>query len=134
MRRPQLTPVGVSQQEPGASLATIIQWARGAWLSLKTMSERLAEAAAAIQQLSEGQNTVTGTVTLEENATTTTVEKNEIPPGGHAFLTPKTANASAEFGNGTIYVATSVKGAFTITHANNGQTDREFGWVVFKAG
>ena len=74
------------------------------------------------------------TVTLTASTTTTTVEKAEIPPGGQPFLSARTANASAEIGNGTMSIAESTKGQFIITHANNGQIDRTFGWVVFKAG
>jgi len=43
---------------------------------------------------------------------------------------PMTANAAAEFGNGTLYVAARVKGAFTLAHANNAQADRTFGYVL----
>lgn len=102
--------------------------------ALKALSDELARHAAAMKLFAEGQNTVTGTVTLTASTTTTTVEKAEIPPGGQPFLSARTANASAEIGNGTMSIAESTKGQFIITHANNGQIDRTFGWVVFKAG
>jgi hypothetical protein len=102
--------------------------------ALKALSDEMARHAASIKQLAEGQNVVTGTVTLRASNTTTTVSKAEIPPGGQPFLSPRTANAAAEIGNGTMSIAEATKGQFVITHANNGQTDRTFGWVVFKAG
>lgn len=102
--------------------------------ALKALADEIAGHAASIKQIVEGQNTVTGTVTLRASNTTTTVGKAEIPAGGQPFLSPRTANAAAEIGNGTMSIAESTKGQFVITHANNGQTDRSFGWVVFKAG
>jgi len=35
-------------------------------------------------------------------------------------------NAATEVGNGTIRVSTVANGSFTVTHANNAQTDRMF--------
>lgn len=134
MKRPPLSPVNVPQTDPGASLSSLIAWARGAWQSLKDLSKAQADTASAIQQLSEGQNTVTGSVTLRASNTTTTVSKTEIPAGGQPFLSPRTANAAAEIGNGTMSIAVATKSQFVITHANNGQLDRTFGWKVETAG
>jgi hypothetical protein len=41
---------------------------------------------------------------------------------------PTTANAAAELA--TMFVSSRGKQTFTITHANNGQTDRTFKYVV----
>ena len=43
---------------------------------------------------------------------------------------PTTANASAEVGAGTIYVSARAKQTFTLTHANNGQTDRTYKYAI----
>ena len=43
---------------------------------------------------------------------------------------PTTANASAEQGAGTMFVGPRAKQSFTITHANNAQTDRTFAYSV----
>lgn len=134
MKRPPLTPVNVPEQPPGAFIGSIATWCASAARALKDLAKGLADTASSIQQLSEGQNTVTGTVTLTASATTTTVSKDTIPPGGQPFLSPRTSNAAAEIGNGTMSIAESTKGQFVITHANNGQTDRTFGWWVTKAG
>lgn len=42
------------------------------------------------------------------------------------FLTPVSANAATEVGNGTLYVSAVTNGAFTITHANSATTGRTF--------
>jgi hypothetical protein len=45
-------------------------------------------------------------------------------------FTPTTANAAAEQGGGTMYLSARAKQSFTITHANNSQTDRTFIYIV----
>lgn len=83
----------------------------------------------AIRDLFEGRSNAVGTVTLTENETTTTVTAINCGAGSRPFLMSTTANAAAEFGNGTIYVSSVASGSFTITHANNAQTDRTFFYV-----
>jgi len=134
MNRPPLSPVNVPQRHPGSSLPDLISFAAQAQVALKELSKRLAEHAGTIRQSTEGQNVVTGTVTLTANAASTTVTKDEIPADGYAFLFPRTANAAAEFGAGSIYTATTTKGQFVITHANDANSDKTFGWHVMKPG
>lgn len=83
-----------------------------------------------IQQLLAGRMNVTGRCTLAASATTTTIVAENCGEGAGVFLMPRTANASAEFGNGTIRVSAVANGSFTITHANNAQTDRDFFWLA----
>lgn len=66
--------------------------------------------------------------TLTANAVSTTITDARITAGSWLGFMPETANAAAELGNGTLYVADSgrVNGSATITHANNAQTDRTF--------
>jgi len=72
----------------------------------------------------------TGEVTLTENAASTVVTDERVGETPSCVtLTPLTANAAAEIGNGTLYIAHAA-GAFTITHANNAQTDRTFRYAV----
>ncbi len=47
--------------------------------------------------------------------------------GSQVFLAAKTANAAAALA--TSYVSAVANGAFTITHANNAQIDRTFGFA-----
>lgn len=86
--------------------------------------------AAAVRQLAEGRSNATGEVTLTASAASTAVTAVTCAAGSTPLLTPMTAHASAEVGAGTIYVSAVANGSFTITHANNAQTDRTFRWVV----
>lgn len=71
-------------------------------------------------------------LTLTPSASTTTITDQRITPTSFMHFMPQTANASAELGNGTIYVpqATMLKGSAVIQHANNAQTDRTFAIVI----
>ena len=80
----------------------------------------------AIQQLAAGRSNATGTVTLRTGAATTVVNDNNCSAGSTPLLTPITANAAAEIGNGTLYVSAVANGSFTITHANSATSGRIF--------
>jgi hypothetical protein len=79
-----------------------------------------------LQQLAAGRSNAVGTVTLTANAATTTVDDANCAAASVPVLVPATANASAEIGAGTIYISAVANKSFTITHANNAQTDRTF--------
>lgn len=80
----------------------------------------------AINQLIQGRSNAVGVVTLRASQTTTTVEAPTINADAGVFLVPKTANAAAEMGNGTLYVSSVAAGTFTLTHASNSQTDKTY--------
>lgn len=80
----------------------------------------------ALQQLAAGRSNATGTVTLVTGAATTVVTDSNCAAGTVPLLTPVSANAATEVGNGTIYVSAVANGAFTITHANSATTGRTF--------
>jgi len=80
----------------------------------------------AIQQLAAGRSNATGTITLTINVTTTVVTNSCCAAGSTPILTPTTANAATELGNGTMYVSAVANGSFTITHANAATTGRTF--------
>jgi hypothetical protein len=84
----------------------------------------------AINQLAQGRSNAVGTVTLAASAATTTVAAPNCGVGSVVLLSPLTAQAAAELGNGTIYVSTVANGSFILTHANNAQTDRTFGFAA----
>jgi hypothetical protein len=73
----------------------------------------------------------TGVVTLAENVTTTAVADQLATVAGAVFLMPTTANAAAALSTTFIVETDVVSGQFTITHANNAQTDRTFFYLVF---
>jgi hypothetical protein len=85
----------------------------------------------AVRELFEGRSNAVGSVTLTANATSTTVTAANCGVGSTVLLTPTSAHAAAEVGNGTIYVSAVANGSFTLTHANNSQTDRTFLYAAF---
>ncbi|MGO4714754.1 hypothetical protein [Bradyrhizobium sp. 2TAF24] len=97
--------------------------------SVSTQEKDLSRYALAIQQLGAGRTNAAGTVTLAANAATTTVSAPNCAAGSSVFLTPASANAAAEVKNGTLFISTVANRSFTITHANNAQTDRTFFYV-----
>jgi hypothetical protein len=80
-----------------------------------------------LRELAQGRSNGVGTVTLAAGATSTTVIDQNCAAGSHIGLTPQTADASAALA--TTYIATS-NGSFTLTHANNSQTDRTFTYAI----
>lgn len=79
-----------------------------------------------------GRSNSVGQVTLRANQTTTTVTKAVDPAavnvslGQEIFLSPRTANAAAAVA--TTFVSVVGQGTFTLTHANNAQVDKLFGF------
>lgn len=75
-----------------------------------------------------------GQVTLRANQATTVVTKAVSPGavnvavGDEVMLSPRTANAAGALA--TTYISAVGQGTFTITHANNAQTDKTFGYGV----
>jgi len=80
----------------------------------------------ALQQLAAGRSNAVGTVTLATGAATTVVTDKNCAAGSTPLLTPVTANAATEVGNGTIYVSAVANGSFTITHSNSATSARTF--------
>jgi hypothetical protein len=84
----------------------------------------------AIRDLFAGRSNAVGTVTLRTSQTTTTVTAINCGASSRVFLMPTTANASAEFGAGAIYISSVASGTFVITHASNANADKTFYWVA----
>jgi hypothetical protein len=109
---------GPPQLEPNPDQDGVVRWARQmvAW-ALRVM---------------RGKTGNFGTVTLTDNAASTTVTDERCTTGSVIVFDPMTANAVAEI-YGTTMVVTAAnrrKGSFTITHANNSQTDRTFRYLI----
>lgn len=83
-----------------------------------------------IRDLFAGRSNAVGIVTLRTGQTTTVVTALNVGAGTRPVLMPTTANAAAEFGNGTIYVSSVGQGTFTITHASNANADKTFNWIA----
>lgn len=74
-----------------------------------------------------------GTVMLGTSVGSTTVLDPRVGVNSAVFLFPQTANAAAELGNGTAYIAPADhvnKTSFKITHANSATTGRTFFWLL----
>lgn len=84
----------------------------------------------ALQQLGAGRSNAVGTFTCTANQATTTVTDANCASGSVVLYMPTTANASAEVGNGTIYIGTVSNGSFVVTHANSATTGRTFKYAI----
>lgn len=83
----------------------------------------------AINELTQGRSNAHGTFTLTTSTSTTAVTNANCSSASCVKITPTTANAAAEIGNGTLYI-TAANGSFTVTHASNAQTDRSFTYAI----
>jgi hypothetical protein len=83
-----------------------------------------------VRELCNGRSNAAGTFTLAASAASTTVTATNCGSGSSVLCFPTTANAAAEWKNGTMYIGTVSAGSFVVTHANNSQTDRTFMYVA----
>lgn len=95
-------------------------------------SEWMRDVADIITAMQRGRSNSVGTVTLTASVASTTLTDARIAADSAVILIPTTANASAELGNGTLYLAegSRVNGSIVITHANNAQTDRTYRYAI----
>lgn len=72
------------------------------------------------------------TVTLTAGATSTIITDARLSYYSAAVFDPMTANAAAELAAGTLYVTQTnrMNGAWTLTHANAGSTDRTYRMAI----
>lgn len=91
----------------------------------ETRPQRLAQG---IRDLFAGRSNAVGTVTLTANSATTVVSALNVGADSRVFLMATTANAAAEAGGTALRISSVGAGTFTVTHANNSQTDRTFFW------
>jgi len=89
-------------------------------------SEAIRQTASIMRDIIDGRSNAIGNVTLTENVTTTQVDDVRVSVDSVISLMPETSNAAAE----AYYVATVANGSFTITHANNSQTDRTYRYAI----
>lgn len=96
---------------------------------VQTWEKDLTKYASALQALAAGRSNAGVSVTLAANAASTVVAAENCGEDSAPLPIATSANAAAELGNGTMYVSSVGRGTFTITHANNAQTDRTFLFV-----
>lgn len=98
------------------------------YTSWSNTAEWMARLARAINNILRGKTNNWGSVTLTANAASTSVTDPRAGYNSVVTLSPTTANAAAAIA--TTYIATYGDGTFTITHANNAQSDKTFKYVV----
>ena len=81
-----------------------------------------------VNLLLDGKMNVKGSLTLTQNAGSTTVTDYRVGTNSAILLMPKTANASAAITS--TYVEAVGQNEFTLSHSNNAQDDRNFDYVV----
>lgn len=84
----------------------------------------------AVRELVEGRHNASSTFTLTPGATVTVVDHPNCSVDCQPQFSPRTANAAAAVPTTYILQANILQGQFTVTHANNGQVDRTFGYTV----
>ena len=82
----------------------------------------------AINGILNGRTNNAGSFTVTASTTTTVVTDRRVGATSVINWMPKTDNAAVEIG--TLYVSARDTGQFTVTHSNNGQTDRDFDYTV----
>lgn len=97
------------------------------WTDAEEFGRKLA---GAINQLMDGRSNAYGSFTLAASTTSTVVTDRRVGTDTRVMWTPKTANAAAEIGGGTLYLSTVTAGSFTVTHASSAQTDRDFDYAI----
>lgn len=96
--------------------------------------EWLRKVAEVVNELDEGKVSSNNTVTLTASSATTVVKDYRVGSDSVILFMPLTANAAAELYGATMYVTSANidprNHQFTITHASNSQTDRDFRYIV----
>lgn len=83
----------------------------------------------AIIELGQGRQNSIGDVTLRANQATTVVAFPNVSADSRVFLFPQTANAAAALATTFILKDNIIRKQFTISHANNAQVDKTFGFL-----
>lgn len=101
-------------------------------IDLSTEEKSIWKICNAVVQLIQGRSNAVGQITLTPGTTTTVITKQESPAavnvalGSEVFLTPRTSNAAAALP--FVFISAVEQGSFTVSHPNNAQTDRIFGF------
>jgi|TARA_R110002020_G_scaffold12903_1_gene46855 hypothetical protein len=88
------------------------------------------DVAQAVNLLIDGKTNGRGSFTLTASSATSVISDFRVGEDSIISMTPITSNAAAEVGAGTMFVSARADSSFTITHANNSQSDRTFIYTV----
>lgn len=97
-------------------------------VSMPDASQHLRLISNTVNNTLDGKLNSTGTITLRQNQTTTTLEDARIGVNSIILFMPITANGNTAKAN--LYVSARADGTATLTHASNSNTDQNFGYVV----
>lgn len=92
--------------------------------------QTLKQFARVINNIMRGKTNNTGSFTVAASAASTEVAHPFIGGDSVILFMPTTANAATEYAAGGMYVSSVGDGTFTVQHANNAQTDRDFNFVI----
>lgn len=81
-----------------------------------------------IELISSGKINVTGEITLDANSSSTVFTNQLLGVGSVVNFMPVTANAAAVISS--VYISDRANGEFTITHANDANTDKIFRFSI----
>lgn len=100
--------------------------------SWHNIDEWLRKISEAVNGIDEGRLSSNGSITLTASSATTVVTDRRVGKDSVILFDPRTANAATELYGATMYVSAVAPrdNTFTITHANNSQTDRTFKYIV----
>jgi hypothetical protein len=90
--------------------------------------DHLARIADCVNNILKGKTNNVGDVTLTASSATTTITDPRIGANSAILMQPTTANAAAALSG--LYFDTPGNGTVVVNHANNGQTDKTFKYVV----
>jgi hypothetical protein len=83
-----------------------------------------------IRGVMEGKTNNTGSFTIAASAGTTVVTDLRVGADSIILPAPLTASAATEWASGSMYVSSTGKETFTVTHNNSSPTDRNFNYAV----
>lgn len=96
--------------------------------NVENKDEAYRKTASVVNAILGGKTNNTGTVTLTANAASTSLSDFRITSQSIILLMPTTANAAGALA--TTYISARGSKTATITHANNAQVDKTFGYAV----
>jgi hypothetical protein len=94
----------------------------------RSTSEHLRQLSDGINQAADGRSNAIGSLTLTASTTTTATTDRRVATDSVILLTPKTANAATAIA--TTFVSAVTAESFTLTHAHNAETDRDFDYAI----
>ena len=95
-------------------------------------NEWIRKVSEALNGIDDGRLSSNGSITLTASSTTTVITDRRVGKDSVILFDPRTANAATELYGATMYISAVDPRAntFTITHANNSQSDRTFKYIV----